>query len=335
MNGAAIRPTVLLAAHLPDEFVQRMSTRYDLLGPLSTPFPDAVAALPPEDAARVRAVITSGVVNTSRAALAGLPAVGLVCCLGSGYEGVDLIAAAERGIAVTHSPGANASAVADLALGLLIGSVRRLPQADACLRRGEWKGDYAHLMGLVRGLTGRKVGIYGLGEIGMKIAQRAAAFEMEIGYHNRKPRPDAGYPYFATLRELAAWADVLMIAVRAGAANRHAVDAGVLAALGPQGYIVNIARGAVIDETALIHALRDGVIEGAGLDVFEREPDIPDELLALPNVALSPHIAGGTLDAQQAMQRMVVANLDAFFAGRPVVTPVPEALPQPQAAAAG
>jgi glyoxylate reductase len=179
-------------------------------------------------------------------------------------------------------------------------------------------------MPLVRGLTGRKVGIYGLGTIGEQIARRAAAFAMEIGYHNRRRRPDVSYPYYATLRDLARWADVLVIAVRAGPGNRHAVDAGILAALGPEGHVVNIARGSVIDEAALIRALREGLIAGAGLDVFEREPSVPDELVALENVVLTPHIAGGTLEAQAALQDLVVANVDAFFAGDPVLTPVPE-----------
>jgi len=323
------KPALLLGARVPDAFTRRLAERYELLGPLPAPFPDSVAALPPADAARVRAVITMGTVVTSRDALARLPAVGLVSCIGSGYEGVDLAAARERGIAVTHSPGANASAVADLALGLLIASVRQMPEANAFLRRGDWKGNFARRMTIVHGLTGRRVGIYGLGAIGEKIARRVVAFETEVAYHNRKPRNDVDYPYHATLAELAAWADVLIVAVRAGESNRHAVNAEVLAALGPQGHVVNIARGSVIDEAALIHALRAGTIAGAGLDVFEHEPAVPEEILALSNVALTPHIAGGTLEAQSAMQDMVVANLDAFFAGDPVVTPVPELAPLP------
>jgi hydroxypyruvate reductase len=324
MNPVQSNPTVLLGARVPDVFLQRLAARYDVLGPLPPPFPDSVARLPGPDAERVRALITMGTVSTSRDAIAHLPALGLVSCIGSGYEGVDLHAARERGIAVTHSPAANASAVADLALGLLIASVRQMFEANAFLRRGDWKGNAAKRMALVGGLTGRRVGIFGLGAIGEKIALRAEAFEMDVAYHNRKPRSDVSYAYHATLLSLAQWADVLVVSVRADAANRHAVDAAVLAALGPAGHVVNIARGAVIDEAALIIALRSGQIAGAGLDVFEHEPDVPDELLALPNVALTPHIAGGTLDAQAAMQDMVWANLDAYFAGRPPLTPVPE-----------
>jgi glyoxylate reductase len=324
MPEAFTKPAVLLGARVPDEFLARLASRYAVLGPLPPPFSESVAVLSVADAQRVRVLITMGSVSTTGAALAHLPALGLVSCIGSGYEGVDLAAARERSIIVTHSPGTNAAAVADLAMGLVIASVRQMFAANAFLRRGDWTGNYAKRMPLVRGLTGRKVGIYGLGAVGEQIARRAAAFEMEIAYHNRHRRPDVSYPYFSTLRDLAHWADVLVIAVRAGPGNRHAVDTGVLAALGPGGHVVNIARGSVVDEAALIRALREGVIAGAGLDVFEREPSVPDELVALENVALTPHIGGGTLEAQAALQDLVLANIEAFFAGDPVLTPVPE-----------
>ena len=315
--------TILLAARVPAEFQARLAQRYQVLGPLAPPFTESVAALPPAEAGRVSVMITMGTVPAPGAALAHLPSLRLVSCMGSGYEGVDLAAARERRIVVTHSPNANASAVADLAIGLMIASVRRMPEAEAFLRRGEWKGNFARRMPLVRGLTGRKVGVYGLGAIGEKVARRAAALETEVGYHNRRRRDDVGYRYFASLLDLAAWADVLVIAVRAGADNRHAVDAGVLAALGADGHVVNIARGSVIDEAALLRALRDGVIAGAGLDVFEHEPAVPEELLALSNVALTPHIAGGTSEAQGVMQDMVFANVEAVVAGRAALNPVP------------
>jgi lactate dehydrogenase-like 2-hydroxyacid dehydrogenase len=323
MHKPSSASVILLGARVPDAFRNRLAAHYDVLGPLAPPFPETVAAMPRPDAERVGALITMGSVRTTRAAIATLPALGLISCMGSGYEGVDLDAARERAIAVTHSPAANASAVADVAMGLLIASVRRMFDANAFLRRGDWKGNAAKRMALASGLTGRKVGIFGLGAIGEKIARRAVAFEMDVGYHNRSRRGDVAYDYFPTLLELAAWADILVIAVRADAGNRHAVDADVLAALGADGHVVNIARGTVIDEAALIHALQSGAIAGAGLDVFEHEPSVPDELLALPNVALTPHIAGGTLEAQAAMQDMVFANLEAFFAGKPVLTPVP------------
>lgn len=314
---------VLLAMRVPDRFRQRLAERFDVLGPFDAPLPEAVASMPRAEAERVRAAVVYGTTDTSRAAIAGLPGLGIVCCIGSGYEGVDLDAARERGIPVTHSPGANASAVADLAVGLLLSSIRRLPRADAYVKSGEWSASGGRRMPHLLGLTGRRIGIYGLGSIGEKIARRVEAFETEVGYHGRRRRNDVRYAYHATLTDLAHWADVLMISVRAGPENRHAVDAGVLSALGPQGHVVNVSRGSVIDEQALIRALADGGIAGAGLDVYEREPEVPAELRALPNVALTPHLGGGTIEAQTAMHECVLANLDAFLAGRPVPTPVP------------
>jgi lactate dehydrogenase-like 2-hydroxyacid dehydrogenase len=254
--------------------------------------------------------------------LARLPRLGIVCCTGSGYEKVDLAACAARGIGVTHGRAVNADSVADVALGLLIASVRGFTQGRALLASGAWSGNAARNMPLVRGLTGLRVGVYGLGEIGARIARRALACGCVIGYHGRAPHAGVDYAYFATLPALAEWADALVVSVRAETANRHAVDAAVLRALGPQGHVVNIARGSVIDERALIDALRDGTLGGAGLDVYEHEPEVPAELLALPNAVLTPHFGGYTLEAQAAMQALVLQNLEAFFAGRPPVTPV-------------
>lgn len=317
------RTTILLATPMLGGMRDVLAPRFDVLGPLPTPFREAIAALPAGDAARVRVLVSLGTIHVGAEQLDRLPALGLVCCLGSGYEGVDVAAARERGVVVTHSPAANAATVADLAMGLMIASIRQMYAATDYLRRGDWALRPPVYLPRVRGLTGRRVGIYGLGAIGEKIARRASAFETEIGYHNRRPRADVPWRYFATLHALAEWADVLVVAVRADAGNRHTVDASVLTTLGRDGHVVNIARGSVIDEAALIAALRDGVVAGAGLDVFEREPAVPPELLALPNVALTPHIGGGTREAQAAMERMVCVNIDAFVAGGPVSTPVP------------
>jgi lactate dehydrogenase-like 2-hydroxyacid dehydrogenase len=314
--------TILIGVRVAKEFEQRLRHRFDVQS-LEPPFARNVASLADAERSRVQVLVTMGTVAAPGAALAHLPNLRLIACMGSGYEGVDLAAARERGIVVTHSPNANAASVADLAMGLLIASVRELPAAARFLHGGQWTGNYAHRMPLVRGLTGRKVGIYGLGAIGGKIAARCAAFETEVGYHNRHRRNDVPYRYFDSLDALASWADILIVAVRAGADNRHAVNASVLAQLGRDGHVVNISRGSVIDEAALITALRERTIAGAGLDVFEHEPTVPEALLALDNVALTPHIAGGTVEAQGAMQDMVYANIDAFLAGRPANTPVP------------
>ena len=318
---------VLLGAVLPTALRDALAARHALLGPLppAATFAAQAAALPAADRERVRAIVTMGSVATSAAAMALFPALGLVCCIGSGHEGVDVAAAKARGIAVAHSPGANAASVADVAIGLMIASVRGFRAAARRVDDGSWRGNAAQRARVQRGLAGRRVGIFGMGAIGCEIARRARAFGVAIGYHNRRPvvTGDADVArYFATLAGLAQWCDVLMVSVRAGADTLHAVDAGILAALGADGHVINVARGSVIDEVALIDALQRGVIAGAGLDVFEHEPDVPPELIALPNVFALPHIGGASSDAQAAMQAMVLANLDAFFAGSPLPTPV-------------
>jgi lactate dehydrogenase-like 2-hydroxyacid dehydrogenase len=319
-----MKPAILLAARMSQRLCEALAERFELLGPLALPFEESVRTLSAEQAARVRAIISIGSVPLPGHALTQLPALELISCLGSGYEGVDLPAARARGLRITYSPNANAAAVADTAMGLLLESVRNLPAERDRLRTGTWQGNAAQPNKLVRGLTGRKVGIYGLGAIGLKIAQRAAAFETEIGYHNRKPRIDVPYPYYASLLELARWADVLMVAVRAGPENRHAVNAQVLAALGAQGHVVNISRGSVIDEAALVAALQDGTIAGAGLDVFEHEPRVPAILFDLPHVAVTPHLGGATLEAQDAMRAMLLTNVFAHFDGLVPPNLVPE-----------
>lgn len=315
--------TILLAAKIPLAFHARLNERYEVLGPVAPPFAASIDGLAAADLARVRAIVSMGSITIEAAALDRFPALGLIACLGSGYEGTPLEAARRRGIAVTHSPGANAASVADLAIGLLISAVRDLDHARAWLRSGKFVGNAGLRLPAVRGLTGRRVGIYGLGAIGLKIAHRAAAFEMEVAYHNRKPRGDVGYAWHPGLASLAEWADVLVAAVRADTSNRHAIDGTVLAALGADGFLINISRGSVVDEAALVDALRNGTIRGAGLDVFEHEPQVTPALFDLKHVALTPHIAGNTREAQTTMHEMVLANLAAFFAGREVVTPVP------------
>ena len=321
MSDAPTRPALLVGLRVPDAFRARLAVRHDVLGPFERRFADAVATLPTGDAARVEVVVIYGNTTISPALMAQLPALRLVCCVGSGYEGVDLRAARERSITVAHSPGANASAVADFAVGLMVASVRGIADADAFVRRGEWRR--GNRPAEVRGLTGRKVGIFGLGAIGAGIARRCEAFEMTVGYHGRAPHAGVAYPFHPTLTGLARWADVLMIAVRAGPENRHAVDAAVLAALGRDGHVVNVTRGSVIDEAALVRALADGTIAGAGLDVVDHEPVVPDALRSMRNVVLAPHVGGNTAEAQAAMLAATLANLEAFVARGAVVTPVP------------
>ncbi len=253
-----------------------------------------------------------------------LPKLGAIVCYGTGYDGVDLEAAAARKIAVGNSPGANASSVADMALALTLASVRRLLVADGYIREGNWAAlKPTPLMRAPSGMGGRKVGVYGMGEIGRRIAARVAAFESEIGYFSRS-RHDVPYRYFQSLEALADWCSVLIIAVRAGPETNHIVNADILRRLGEDGHVINIARGSVIDQQALVAALTDKTIAGAGLDVFAKEPQPPDALTALPNVVMTPHTGGHTLESHVAMQDCVVANLDAFFAGKPLPYPVKE-----------
>ena len=223
---------------------------------------------------------------------------------------------AKRKIAVGHSPGANAASVADIAVTLMLAATRRLPVADEYVRSGDWAAAKpSPMMRPQAGMLGRQVGVYGMGEIGRKIAARVASFETEVGYFSRS-KHDVPYQYFPSLEALAEWCSVLMIAVRAGNDTNHAVDANILKKLGKDGYVVNISRGSVIDQQALVAALTDQTIAGAGLDVYAKEPHAPDALTALPNVVLSPHIGGHTLELHVAMQDCVMANLEAFFAGK-------------------
>ncbi|QPF82441.1 2-hydroxyacid dehydrogenase [Bradyrhizobium genosp. L] len=312
---------VLVYSRFPKANLTRFGERYELLNAAGKRLNEA---FPAAELADVRAMITAGGTSLSADAMDMLPKLGAIVCYGTGYDGIDLAAAAKRSIAVGHSPGANAASVADIAVTLMLASVRRLPVADNYVRSGDWAGAKpSPMMRPQAGMRGRKVGVYGMGEIGRKIAARVAAFETEVGYFSRT-RYDLPYHYLPSLEALADWCSVLMIAVRAGADNTHAVNADILRRLGGDGFVVNISRGSVVDENALVGALSDGTIAGAGLDVFAREPHAPDALTALPNVALSPHLGGHTLESHVAMQHCVLANLDAFFAGKPLPHPVRE-----------
>jgi hydroxypyruvate reductase len=313
--------TIFLAATFPAGLRNKIDSSINVIGPFG---PSVGATINTDEAATVRGLITMGTLTTDAATMDRFPNLGLISCYGTGYEGVDLDAARKRGIMVTHSPGANASAVADLAMALLLAVSRRIVIADRFVREGGWNGRSAARMPLIRGLTGMKIGVFGLGAIGRKIADRAAAFEAEVSYYNRSQKPNVPYPFHESLQALADWADVLMIAVRADGNNRRVVDRRILQALGQEGIVINIARGSIIDEPVLIGMLESGKLGGAGLDVYEREPEVPDSLKALTNVVLTPHIGGGTLDAHEAMQHLIVANIMAYMAGKPVKTPVPE-----------
>ena len=313
---------VLIYSRFPKAMMLRIGERFELMDGGGRPPGEVFTA---DQLADVRAMITAGGTPLGGAMMDTMPKLGAIVCYGTGYDGVDLAAAAQRKIAVGHSPAANAAAVADLAVTLMLAVTRRLLPADNFVRNGSWAAAKpSPLMRPQPGNPGRRVGIYGMGEIGRKIAARVAAFETEVAYFSRSRR-DVPYQYLPSLEALAEWCSVLMIAVRAGADTHHAVDANILRKLGRDGYVVNISRGSVIDERALLAALAEESIAGAGLDVYETEPHAPDALTAFPNVVLTPHIGGHTLESHTEMQNCVIANLEAFFAGRPLAFAVREA----------
>ncbi|MCC7463395.1 MAG: 2-hydroxyacid dehydrogenase [Gammaproteobacteria bacterium] len=261
----------------------------------------------------VRAVVTAGNMGCSSELLQALPALGLIAVNGVGVDKVDLPLARARGVRVTTTPGTLDEDVADLAVGLIIALVRNIPAADAFVRAGSWLG--ADLP-LAHKVSGRRFGIVGLGQIGSALATRLAAFG-PVAYTGPR-RKAVPFAFHASAEQLARHSDVLVVACPANAATRHLIGPAVLAALGPAGYLVNVARGAVVDETALVAALADGRIAGAALDVFEDEPRVPAGLRSSPRVVLTPHVGSATVETRQRMAELVLANLDAFLAGEPL-----------------
>jgi lactate dehydrogenase-like 2-hydroxyacid dehydrogenase len=273
-------------------------------------------------AANVRAVVSTWVTARVDAELMRrLPKLEIVAGFGVGYDHIDAAWAGQHGIVVTHTPGVLDEDVADIAIALTLAATRRLPQAERHLREGRWPSG---AFPLTASLRGRVMGVLGLGRIGKKIARRAEAFGLRIAYHGRHKQEDVAYAYYPTPLALAEACDILMVTAPGGPETRHVVDARVLAALGSNGVLVNIARGSLVDEAALIAALSDGVILAAGLDVYEREPSVPAELIALDNVVLLPHVGSATRHSRTAMANLVVDNLLSWVDGKGPLTPTPE-----------
>lgn len=315
MKQLAKTPCLLLVA-LADEYKDLLRERFELIdAPTAAERAAAIAAR----GAEIELVLSNGATGLRADEIAAMPRLRLAAAQGAGYENLDVATAKARGIAVCNGAGTNDSCVADHTLALLLASVRALPQQEQALRAGLWRD----ALPIRPSVNGRRLGIFGMGTIGRKIAHRAQAFEMQIGYHNRSPRTDAGEAvYFDSLVALAGWADFLVVAAPGGAATRHAVNAEVLAALGPQGHLVNIARGSLVDTAALAAALAAGQLGGAALDVYESEPLPPTALLSFPNVILTPHIAGWSPEAIRATVELFIANVEALEAGRPLLTPL-------------
>lgn len=311
------QPVVLMPGPMHRSVEEGLAGRFEVIRLWEEEDPDATIAARRDE---ITAAAVSGT-TVDAGFLDRYPALKLIASFGVGYDSIDAGTAAERGVIVTNTPGVLDDEVADTALGLLLMTVRELSRAEQYLRAGKWReGPYP----LTRAtLHGRTMGILGLGRIGQAIADRVAAFGVSVAYHNRR-RKDVGYRYYPTLLEMAHDVDILMIVIPGGAETRHLVDAEVLRALGPDGILVNVARGSVVDEQALVDALRDRTILSAGLDVYENEPEPHPGLLELDNAVLLPHVGSASVPTRDAMGRLVVENLVTWFDHGTPVTPVAE-----------
>lgn len=264
-------------------------------------------------------IIASPMKKVNRHLIEALPNLEIICQFGVGIDNIDLQAAKERHIAVTNTPDLVTNDTADIALSLLLNCARRTVEADAYVRVGKWVNGP---MPLGTSLTGKTVGIVGLGPIGQAVARRAEAFDMNVIYYARREKPEFSYSYYPELMKLAEDSDFMVLTVAGGAETRHLVNADVLKALGPQGYLINVARGSVVNEEALLIALRNREIAGAGLDVFDNEPHVPEAFFTMDNVVLLPHIGTATAETRKKMGQLVLLNLRAHFNGEPLKTPV-------------
>lgn len=311
-----MKQPLLITGPMYPPTLAELEQAYDARRLWTAPDRDALVA---SMADKVTAVASSNSGGIDAATIAKLPKLRVIAHFGVGYDTVDVDAARARGIAVTNTPDVLTAEVADLAMALLLATVRRVPQGDRYVREGKWlKGP----MALTESLQGRTLGVIGMGRIGRAIARRAEAFNLRIAYQGPRRKAELAWPWFADAVTLAKESDLLMVACPGGEATRGLVSRAVIDALGPQGFLVNIARGSVVDEPALIEALQQGRIAGAGLDVFADEPRVPAELIALENVVLQPHVASATHPTRKAMGQLVIDNLAAHFAGKPLLTPV-------------
>ena len=274
-----------------------------------------------ETGPRIRGLAAGGTRRIDGPMMDLMPNLEIIANFGVGYDRVDAAEAARRGIMITNTPDVLTEEVADLALGLLVATVRQIPQVDRYLRAGKWlEKEYP----LTATLRGRTVGILGLGRIGKAIATRLEAFGLGIVYYGRRKQEDVPYRFYSDLLAMARDVDTLMIVIPGGDETKHVVNAEVLKALGPNGILINVARGTVVDERALIQALRDKTILTAGLDVFEDEPRVPQELMDMDHVVLLPHVGSASVHTRNAMGQLVVDNLVSWFSGKGPLTPVAE-----------
>ncbi|MFJ9713231.1 2-hydroxyacid dehydrogenase [Streptomyces sp. NPDC101234] len=309
----------VLAAGLPPAALQMLQSRYDALVLPAEADRDGFLA---EYADEVTVAVTTSLSGVDAGLMARLPKLGAVVNLGVGYDAIDVGYAAEHGIVVSNTPDVSTDCVADTAVGLLIDTLRRFPAADRFVRDGLWPGHQQFPPATK--VSGRRVGILGLGRIGSAIATRLTAFGCPITYHSRRPVPGVPYAYAESPADLARAVEVLVVAVSGGAGTENMVDRTVIEALGPKGYLINVARGSVVDEQALIDSLSHGRLAGAGLDVHANEPYVPQVLRETENVVLLPHVGSATGETQMAMLTLGLRNLDSYLSDGTLLTPVPE-----------
>jgi lactate dehydrogenase-like 2-hydroxyacid dehydrogenase len=310
---------ILAIDHLPPTVLAGLTSLFTVHHLPAAADPDAFLA---DVGPRIRGLARGGHTRVERSLVERLPTLEIIANLGVGYDGIDLVAAADRGVIVTNTPDVLTEEVADTAIGLLLMTVRELSAAERHLRAGRWPTAGPHP--LSASLRDRTVGIVGLGRIGLAIARRLDAMKVPVVYHTRHPRPDVPYRYYADLRRMAADVDVLLAIVPATAETKNMIDRSVLEALGANGIFINVGRGSIVDEPALIAALRDRTIHAAGLDVFANEPHVPEELMALPNAVLLPHVGSASVYTRHAMGQLVVDNLRSWFHDGKPLTPVAE-----------
>lgn len=282
---------------------------------------EGIAATAAEHGDKIRGIATRGRAKTDAALIAALPRLEIISNFGVGYDSIDLAAARARGIVVTNTPDVLNEEVADFTVGLLLSTIRELPQADRYLRAGNWPKAPFHLTETLRDRT---IGMVGMGRIGRAIAKRIEAFGVPVVYHSRNAQDGVAWRHYPDLLTMATAVDTLVVVVPGGPSTQNLINREVLQALGKRGIVINVARGSVVDQDALIGALGDGTIHSAGLDVFADEPNVPAALIALPNVVLIPHVGSGTHHTRAGMGDLVVENLRSWFAGKGPVTPVPE-----------
>lgn len=309
-----MKPNLLLVCRLPDAFCGRLREHFDC-HEYARLDENRIKALAPD----VRGIVATAESIVTRDLIASLPALEIISVLGVGYDGIDIAAAREHNVCVTHTPGVSTDDIADFAMALLLSAARHVVSADRFVRRGDWRVGRHPVTPRV---FGGRLGIVGLGRIGRAVAVRALALGLSIAYTGRTPKSDVSYRWCEDVLTLATSVDYLVVCASGGVATRGLIDDAVLAALGPSGVLVNVARGSIVDEDALVEALRERKILAAGIDVFCDEPHVPDALLALDNVVLTPHMASTTEATVQAMSDLTFANLTAHFAGQTVLTPV-------------